>query len=259
MKNLLRYFFPMENGDGTSPPPPPPPPPAAGSPDARPDWCQEKFYDPELGAGIAGVRSEVMANAYTELEGKLRTGKDAYKAEIDAERIAAMPETYEITLPKFEDGEVPEGVEITLKPDDPIAEWFMGYAKENGLSQEQFSSAVEGYIRHEVSKLPDMTKEIAKLGDYGQDRLQRVSTWLEKSLSPTHLEALKPLMQSATSIEALEFLQKGHKPGDFDGETGKALTLEELQTMQNDPKAWRDKDPAHLKKISEGFKRLFPQ
>ncbi len=51
---------------------------------------------------------------------------------------------------------------------------------------------------------------------------------------------------------------KGHKASDFDGDTGQALTYEELQTMQKDKRYWQEKDPAFIKKVEDGFKRLYP-
>jgi hypothetical protein len=250
---LVGLFVPRETGDGdgeggrtggTGD--------GTGGGEGKPEWCPDKFFDPEV-----GVRAEVMATSFKELEGKLREGKTAFQAELDAERAANVPESYEITMPEFEDGEVPEDVEITLKPDDPIATWFMGFAKENGLSQEQFTAAVHGYIKEEIAKLPNMTEQLKALGDYAADRIQKVNTWLEKSLTDDHMQAIKPLLTSATAIEALETLMKGHKPGDFDGEGQQALTLEELQSMQNDPRYWQSKDPAFIKKVSEGFQRLY--
>jgi len=261
LNRLVRLFAPLQDGDGDGD--------GDGDVDGdgdkggtgdgsaggegKPAWCPDKFYDIEQNV----VRSEVMAKSFTELEGKMREGKKALAAEILEDRKKEIPETYEIKLPEFEAGTVPEGIEITLKPEDPIAEWFMGFAKEMGLSQDQFSEAVETYIKLEVAALPDIGKEIKKLGDYGNDRVQRVNTWLEKSLENKHMLAIKPFLQSAESIEALEVLMKGHKPSDFDGDTGSALTLEELQTMQKDPKAWQQQDKAFLRKISEGYQRLY--
>lgn len=251
LRDTLRYFLPMEGdgdgdrlpgtGDGT------------GGGDGKPDWCEEKFYDAD-----AGVRTQVLHESYTELQGKFSAGKSAYEEEVASERLANTPEKYEIVIP--DDLKVPEGVEITLKEDDPMASWFMGWAKENGLSQEAFESAVSGYIKNEVANLPSMTDEIAKLGDYGQDRIQRVNTWLEKSLSGEQFKSLSGLLTSADQVAALEVLMKGHTPGQFEGDSQtSALTLEELQNMQKDPRAWRDYDKVYLKKIADGYNRLFPQ
>jgi hypothetical protein len=250
---LIGLFVPRETGDGdgegdraggTGD--------GTGGGEGKPEWCPDKFYDPDV-----GVRSEVMAKSFGELEVKLREGKAAFQKELDDERAANVPENYEITLPEFEEGTVPDDVEITLKPDDPIAVWFMETAKEEGMSQETFTKYVHGYIKHEIANLPNVAEEMKKLGDYAVDRVQKVNTWLEKSLTDEHMLSLKPMLASAASVEALELLMKGHKPGDFDGETGQVLTYEELQTMQRDPRYWQTKDPAYIKKVQEGFQRLY--
>jgi hypothetical protein len=250
----MSLFVPRETNEGDPPANPPADPPQGGSdPDGKPDWLPDKFYDPDT-----GPRVEVLAKSFTEVEGKLRANKETLAAEINAERLASTPESYEIKLP--DDLEVPEGVDITLDPEDAIATWFMGFAKENGLSQEQFDAAVAGYIKEEIAKLPDMTAEIGKLGDYGKDRVVRVNTWLEKSLEGDQLEAMKPLLTSAASVEALESLMKGHTPSDFEGDApAEGLTLSELQAMQNDPRYWRDHDKTLIAKVKAGYERLYPQ
>jgi hypothetical protein len=253
---LVGLFVPRETGEGEGEGEGGERPGGTGDGSAggegKPDWCPDKFYDPD-----AGVRSEVMAKSFKELEDKLRGGKDALKTELEAERAQNVPEAYELKMPEFEEGEIPDGIEVTLKPEDPIAEWFMGFAKEIGLSQDQFNEAVTNYIKQEVKALPNVTEELKKLGDYGSDRVQKVTTWLEKSLSDEHAQALTPLLTSAESVAALEALMKGHNPADFDGDTSQALTLEELQTMQSDPRYWRDQDKAFIKKVEAGYQRLY--
>jgi hypothetical protein len=47
-------------------------------------------------------------------------------------------------------------------------------------------------------------------------------------------------------------------PADFDADAGGApLSLDELRSMQNDPKYWQTKDPAFIQKVSDGYKRLY--
>lgn len=227
--------------------------PLGGSdPEGRPDWLPEKFWNPDLKA----PRAEVMAKSFTELEGKFREKTDVLKDEIRAEMRASAPESYEVKL--SEDLELPDNIELDLNNDDPLISWFSGFAKEKGLSQEDFDTALNQYVKIEMANMPDMTAEIGKLGDHGQDRMLRVHNWLEAKLSADEMGSLSPLLNSATQIEALEKLMKSSGPADFDGDAGgDSLTLEELRTMQADKRYWQDKDPAFIRKVEDGYKRLY--
>ena len=249
---ILKLFLPFEDGDGTGTSPPPPPPPAPGSgPGDRPDWCPEKFFDPDV-----GPRTEVGFKAFTELEGKLREGKDAFKAELDAEALAATPESYELKMP--EDLQIPDDVEMTLTAEDPLVSAFFEFAKTEHMSQDTVNSLISMYVKSELAAMPVMKDEIGKLGDYGQDRLLKVQTWLSKSLDDAEMKVIGPMLTSAESIQALEKLMKISGPGSFDGDTtGEGLSLEELRSMQNDKKYWQEKDPAFIKKVELGYARLY--
>ena len=252
---LIGLFVPRETNPENSDPgvdPGADPKPTGGSdPDGKPDWLPDKFYDPDV-----GPRVELLAKSFRELEGKLSQKKENLAEELKSERLASAPEKYEIALP--EDLNVPEGVEVTLKEDDPVAEWFMGFAKENGLSQEEFNAAVNTYIQLEISKLPDVNAEIEKLGDYGQDRLLKVDTHLKNALDEEEYAAIQPMMTSAKGIEAMEKLIKQAGPGQFDGDGGgEGLTLNELRKMQNDPRYYRDQDPAFIERVKKGYERLY--
>jgi len=221
-------------------------------PDAKPDWCQDKFWNPDTKA----PRTEVAPKAYNELEGKLRTNKDELKEEIRAEMVASAPESYEVSL--SEDLKIPENIELDLTSEDPIVKWFFEKAKTKGMSQDEVSEWLNDYIKIELEAMPDVSAEIEKLGDHGQDRMLRVHNWLETKLSDEQFKAINPLLSSAAQVAALEVLMKSSGPSDFEGDTGgPALTLEELRTMQNDKRAWQDKDPVFLKKIQDGYKRLY--
>ena len=221
-------------------------------PDGKPDWLPEKFWNQDLKA----PRTEVLAKSFSELEGKLRSKTDDLKATILEEMKASAPDEYALNL--AEDLEIPEGVELDLSAEDPLVGWFFGFAKENGLSQEIVDSAINEYVKIELAGMTDINAELEKLGDHGRDRLLRVHNWMEGKLSDEQFAALNPMLSSAESIEALETLMKQSGPGDFEGDTGgTALTLEELREMQNDERYWKSKDPVFIKKVQDGYERLY--
>jgi len=255
---LLWLFLPREegdgdgDGDGQGDGDGDKKPQGGSDPEAKPDWLADKFWNPDLKA----PRTEILGKAYNELEGKLRTNRDEIKAEINAEMLASAPESYEVNL--SEDLNIPDNVELDLTTDDPIVSWFFEKAKTKGMSQDEVSEWLNDYVKLELAAMPDVAAEIAKLGDHGQDRMLRVHNWLETKLSDEQFAALNPLLSSAEQVEALEVLMKSSGPSDFDGDGGgPALTLEELRTMQNDKRYWQDKDPAFIKKVEDGYKRLY--
>lgn len=256
---VLWHFVPREEGGDPPADPPPgdpppgdPPPPPPGDPEGKPDWLADKFWNPDIKA----PRTEVLSKSYNELQGKMQEKTDTLKESIIAEMKASAPESYEISL--SEDLEIPENVEMNLSAEDPMVEWFFGFAKERGMSQDDVTAAINEYVKIELSNMPDVTAEIGKLGDHGQDRVLRVHNWMESKLPEEQFKALSPMLSTAPQIEALETLMKSSGPGDFDGDTGgKSLTLDELRTMQGDKRYWQEKDPAFIKKVEDGYKRLY--
>lgn len=227
--------------------------PQGGSdPEGKPDWLADKFWNPDL----KQPRTEVLGKSFNELEGKFREKTETLKDEIKADLLAAAPESYEVNL--SDELKIPEGVELDLTAEDPLVKWFFGFAKTHGMSQEDVDGAINEYIGLEIAGMPDMAAEIEKLGDHGQDRMLRVHNWMESKLSDDQLKSLTPLLSSAGQVEALEKLMKSSGPSDFDSDAGgEALTLAELREMQADPRAHQLKDPIWLKKIEDGYKRLY--
>ena len=157
-----------------------------------------------------------------------------------------------------EDLKIPDNVELDFSEEDPLVSWFFGFAKENGMSQDTVDKALNQYVGIEMENMTDISAEIEKLGDHGQDRMLRVHNWLESKLSTDQLTSLNPLLNTAGQVEALEALMKTQGPADFDADAGGApLSLDELRTMQNDKRYWQDKDPAFIKTVSDGYARLY--
>ena len=221
-------------------------------PEAKPDWLADKFWNPDLKA----PRTEQLGKAYNEIEGKMRAKGDELREEIREQMRADAPENYAVNL--SEDLKIPDNVELDFSEDDPLVNWFFGFAKENGMSQETVDKALNEYVGIELGNMTDVAAEIEKLGDHGQDRMLRVHNWLESKLSEDQFASLNPLLSSAVQVEALEALMKTASASDFDGDSGGApLSLDELRAMQNDPRYWQQKDPAFIKTVEDGYKRLY--
>jgi hypothetical protein len=59
-------------------------------------------------------------------------------------------------------------------------------------------------------------------------------------------------------VLALHRMMKSEEPG-FKREASGAGALEErdLQAMMRDPKYWRERDPSHVSKVTQGFQSLY--
>lgn len=247
-----------ETPEGDTPNTPDPAPANPESP-VMPDGLSENFWDAESGQ----VKLDDLIASHTELSTFKQTAE---------EQFANRPETadaYELSLP--EGFELPEGVNFEFQPDSALAKLGRDLAFAKGLSQQDFQEQIlKPYIEHELGKIAqDETDaeefakaEVNKLGEQGQERLDAVDNWLQKSLSEDAYKALQPATTTAAGIEALEILMKGSgapvvqttgSPAPAD-----KITQEKLTEMQNDPRYWQDRDPAFVKQVQDGYAKLYP-
>ena len=58
---------------------------------------------------------------------------------------------------------------------------------------------------------------------------------------------------------ALYKMMKGDEPQGLNskGQTTEDGTENELRTMMRDPKYWRDRDPAFIQKVTDGFQKIY--
>jgi len=255
------------------------PPVAALFEKGRPDWMPEKYW-------VDGKPEEAvqkLAGAYTALRGQFGKGKDAYKAEYEAERLKgrpAKPEDYKFAAPK-------EGLpaDIVLldkqpgadfKPDadkryvvldekNPMLSFWRQTAHASGMDQATFDKGVAMFINNLAGDVPTQADlkaareaEYAKLGEQGQARAQHVFRQATAVLGEEKARALDGVVESAEGIEAIELLLEKaggarFAPGDVAAASG-GQSLEDLKAMQRDPKY--KSDPAFFRKVTDGFTRL---
>jgi len=242
----------------------------SGSPDGggdapeRPEFLPEKFWDSDA----SKANFEGLAASYVELEKKLGSSRDDVRKEISDEREVeraknrpATPEDYKIDLP---DGVLPEGVTFAADDNNPMLQFWRGFAHEQGLTAEIFNQGVGAYAKSLVADVPDSSVELKKLGDKGPERVDAVYKFLKANLSGPNFDAIDSLVETASGVEALEQLVKlarGPNIGrnnDAVAESQNELDLGQLREMVRDPKYWQLKDPVFVKSVDEGFKRLFP-
>jgi hypothetical protein len=262
-------------------------PPPGNQTAARPDFLPEKFWD----ATKSAPNLESLAKSYTELEGKFGKGKDAFKAELEAERFKnrpEKPEAYAFAPPK--DGPLAEGlaksnvVIVDKVPDkqeagknylvidntDPLMGFWRQHAHAQGLSPDQFSEGVaifaqslaargQGVMSDDKLKAA-VAKSYDTLGEHGVKRVEHVKGQLSAIVGEDGMKALDFDYLPAPAIAALEKVLEKSGGVKFSGQpaqTSEGLTHEQLKKLQASPE-YRKGDPGTLKQVSEGYKRLYP-
>lgn len=202
----------------------------------RPEFFPENFWDEESGPDVEGL-----AKAYSELRAKMSAGK--HKAPKDGK--------YEVTSLK----------DRGVADDDPMLKDFVGLAKEQGLSQEQFDQMIDLYTGH-MGTMQDQAKtsrdsEMKKLGRNGEKIVQSTEQWLTKmqtsgTLNQDEIEAIGRASNNASFISALHKIRGSYMETDIPGlemQENQKVSLNDVQSMMADPKY--GKDPAYTKKVED--------
>lgn len=268
---------------------PPPPPPAGGTDGqpARPEFIQEKFWDATKGA----PNVESLAKSYNELEGKFSKGKDAFKAEVEAERFKnrpAKPEEYAFVAPK--DGPLAESLAksnlvivdkapekpeagknyLVINPKDPLLAFWREHAHKNGLGPDEFSAGVAQFAQAQLAAgrgIPSdealraaAVKSYDTLGEHGVKRAEHVKGQLHAIVGEDGLKALDFDFLPASAVATFEkLLEKagGVKFSSGGGAAPGTPTLAELKAWQATPE-YVNGDPAMRQKVADGYKALYP-
>jgi|TARA_R100001463_G_scaffold30894_4_gene70108 hypothetical protein len=213
----------------------------------RPDWLPEKFKSPEE-----------LAKSYSELERGFYQRKDDMREqvidEINQEAMKdapASPADYDVNFA------APEGLEYTVDEDDPLLGWFKGKAHEYGLSQDEFDGLINEYAQADIQRGPDWSVEAEALGEYAEDRLTRVDGWARTSLTEEAYNVFANIPASSNMVQLFEELMELNGQPQFnmvsETEFQEVISLDDLRSMQNDPKYWKEKDPSFIAKVRAGF------
>lgn len=205
-----------------------------------PSIVPDKFKNPDTGA----VRLEAILNSYKELEKKMSGAPSA----------PATAEEYCIDCAKH-------GL---FEPDAEINQRL--HAK--GMSQEQvqevYDLAAEKMVPmiNEVANDAKADRELEKLINHfgGPEKWKEVSRQL-LAYGTRNLPAdvLENLTSSYEGVLALHKMMGSDTPTPMTSKTVNPSATEEkdLQSMMRDPKYWRDKDPAFIARVTDGFKKMY--
>lgn len=198
----------------------------------------EKFKDPESGA----LRVQALINSYGELEKRMSSTAGAPKT----------PEEYCI--------DCAHGL---FEPDAEVNRRL--HAK--GLTQEQVQEVYDLAAERMVPMIAELSREfqadreVEKLVSHfgGAEKWREVSRQIlafgRKNLAP---DVLENLSGSFEGVLALHKMMKSDEPGlKRHSEPTPSTGEKDLQAMMRDPRYWRDRDPAFVSKVTEGFRSLY--
>lgn len=211
----------------------PAPRPVGVKPAAPPE-----FLNPETGE----VDVEALLAAYMALQQKVSTG------------IPDSPDGYQITPPH------------ALLEADPEVNARLHAA---GFTPEQVQLVYDLAAERVIPVLETMAaevngdRELSRLIEHfgGEERWTEISRQLQawgKANLPA--DVLAALSSTAEGVMALFRMMQSGEPGlgSMDKGAGGPVSEDEIKALMRDPKYWRDRDPATLRKVADGFKRLYP-
>jgi hypothetical protein len=226
----------------------------------KPDGLPDKFWDHEKGE----VRIDALVKSYGELERRM-------SAPIDNDMDMDDDATRERFLRAAGVPKSPDEYNVSVKdnlfdPDPDMHTRLHAKGFNSDQVQEVYDLAVEKMVPMilDVAAEFQADREIERLKDHfgGQEQWQMASRQMlaygQKNLSP---EVLKGMSSSYEGIMALYQMMQSDEPQTL-GAQGKIVSSnadKDLQSMMSDPKYWRDKDPAFIAKVTDGFKNLYTE
>jgi hypothetical protein len=233
--------------------------PALDDRPARPSGIPEKFWNPEKGA----IRTEALLKSYLELERKLGAAAwtpadEAAPAEqaplLSAPGVPDSPEQYQIE-PHHE----------LIGPDPQIN----AKLHEAGFTERQAQLVYDLAAEHLVPLLDQAVGQLqaareaerlaTRFGGEAAWRTtaQQIKTWGQANLSP---DVFETLASSYDGVLAIHQMMQAREPAVLNEANGPRSNLDEadLTRMMRDPRYWRERDPALVAQVTEGFQRLYP-
>lgn len=230
----------------------------AEAPAERPAGVPEKFWDGEAGQ----IRTDALLKSYLELERKLGSmvplpGDDDPAGRERLRRALGVPasaDEYQI-----------EVHDELLKPTPELN----ARLHEAGFTQEQAQLVYDLAAEHLLPLIDDMVGELHASRDserlaqhFGgadawQNMARQIKTWGQANLAE---DVYRTLSGSYEGVLAMHQMMQAREPAvlqDADGPRGE-LDQAALTRLMRDPRYWRDRDPAVVAQVTEGFQRLYP-
>ncbi len=234
-----------------------PQPPAAAT--ERPEGVPEKFWDTEAG----GIRTDMLLRSYLELERRL--GRSLPKPENEGDCAGrgrlwealgrpASPDQYALTAPH-----------PLIEPDAALNQRL----HEAGFTQHQAQLVYDLAAEHILPIVSEASSELAAARQidrlkehFGGDEAWRATVGQIKAYAEANVppEVSEALSTSFEGVLALHDMMRKAEP-DIIGVAGSgqmAASEESLREMIRDARYWRDRDPSYVRRVTEGYRSLYP-
>lgn len=223
----------------------------------KPDFIPEKFWDKEAGE----VRLEALAKSYTELERRLSRSVSLPRDETDTKAIDRMrrvlgvpatPAEYDI---KVENSAVEPDAELH---EQMHREGFTNRQVEfvYELANDRLTPMIENAVAT-IREERDMERLAAHFGgpDAYADVSEQIMQWAEANLTEDIIDSLG---SSVEGVITLHRLMKSEEPSLLSRQSAGSGDEEgRLKQMMQDPRYWRDRDPAFIAEVTQGFRKVY--
>lgn len=233
--------------------------PSAGDRPARPAGVPEKFWNAESGT----LRTDALLKSYLELERKL--GSMVPLPTDDADQAGQMRLLQALGVPDSPERYQIEARHPLVEPDPDIN----AKLHEAGFTGRQAQLVYDLAVDHLLPLLDnavgqlEATREVERLAArFGGEAAwrtmaQQIKTWGKANLSE---DVFETLALSYDGVLAIHQMMQAREPAVLNDANGPRSESDEteLARMMRDPRYWRDRDPAFVAQVTEGFKRLYP-
>lgn len=219
----------------------------------------EKFLDKN-----GNIKTELLLQSYLELEKKLSSMVCLpTKSSSEEERRAfykkmGVPDTAEM-------------YQLNMKSDllavDPQVNqrlYELGFTNEQAQAVYDLAAEKVLPVVEELAQDYEAARQRIALENYfgGKERFEQIArqinSWAKQNVSAEVLDALSTTYEG---VLALYKMMQSEEPAVMPKGNTIIENLDEegLKKLMMSPKYWREKDPTTLKKVAEGFNRLYPQ
>lgn len=223
----------------------PPSPPK----DVRPPHVPAKFWDPQAGT----IRVDALLKSYLELERRLSGPADPAARRAEALKLLGVPDKADDYCIRCDHG--------LFDPDPELNDRLhaAGFTAEQAqLVYDLASERLVPLLREMAADLEadrEMERLVAHFG--GPERWAEISgqilAWAGRHLPAPAVQAMA---QTADGVMALHRMMASAEPAAVAGGAPSDGSAD-LNRLVADPRYWRDRDPAFIAKVTEGFRRVY--
>jgi len=209
----------------------------------RPKGLPEKFWDPENGE----ILTDTLIGSYRELEQRLGGP--------NIETVPKDPTGYQIKIEDHPGMEISDDVNSRLH-----AAGFTGTQAQlvYDLAAE-YLPAMNSEIGAKIAHEADLQRLVERHGGEKEwnETAAQTFAWGKANLPQQAFDSLASTFDGVRQIQQLMGSSEPHLVNDSRNSNG-PLSEESLKALMQDPRYWRDHDPAIVDQVTRGFEALYP-